>query len=107
MNQAPTKANTIVLVLTFHWFDKIFSKRKKNEYRIVDKWFKKLNLKIHAFWYETDNLYLDLRRGYTNNFVLYQVKYVTLDKGTETDLKTDKLVYNFELDKLIDTNIKK
>lgn len=105
MNQKPTKANTIDLVLDYAWFDKIKSGKKKNEYRLFDKWYKHIKIRLNHFIYGSD-LYLRLRRGYTGNFMLFKVKYVALINGKNTDLKVNESVFNFGLAKMIETNIK-
>jgi len=99
-----TNVNIIDLVLTFKWFDKIKSGEKTHEYRSVEKWESKVKTKIYEFEMDKKPLWLRLRRGYSKTFMMFNVKHVSCNHGSLTDLKIDKLVYDFHLAEMLSSN---
>lgn len=99
--------NAIIIdfVLTYHWFDLIKAGKKRNEYRRMHVWQNRIGRKLAKHYAENLPLILRLRRGYTKNFMLFNVTRYGLVNGLKTDLKIDETVYDFKLGELIDSNV--
>lgn len=92
--------NTLDLVLTHHWFDKIASGEKRHEYReIKPYWTKRLSAKRFSR--------VRFRRGYTSTTMLFEL--VGIDKTTgPNDLNLPEcycLTLGTRLDSLMDTDL--
>lgn len=119
--------NTLKLVLSDHWFDEIKSGRKTHEYREC-KWFwiKRLIMgredreEVYRWSIDDSDLanpphnelgygfmygfcYVEFQRAYRKNAekMLFNVRDVTIRNGKDTDLKTDKWVFDIELGRRI------
>ena len=90
---------TLHCVLKKEWFEKIKSGVKTHEYREVKYfWQKRIFIHPRSTTPKFDKVRFTL--GMTSEkdkTMLFKIKSVTACVGTETDLKTDKWVYDIEL----------